>query len=201
MAQSRDTHVGKVIRIRPDGSAPPDNPFVANGALPEVWSIGHRNPQGATRGPGGALWTVSHGARGGDEVNRADAGQNHGWPTISYGVHYSGTRIGEGTAKAGMEQPRAYWTPSIAPAGAMIYSGRLFPGWKGDLFTGSLKYGFVSRVDAEDLAPGAINVWDRQERLLDDMLIRVRDVREGPDGAIWFLDEGEGALFRMTPAG
>ncbi|MEM7744999.1 MAG: PQQ-dependent sugar dehydrogenase [Pseudomonadota bacterium] len=199
-AQDVGSHIGKVIRIRPDGSIPDDNPFAAGGALPEIWSFGHRNAQGAMLGPDGGLWTISHGAQGGDEINHPEAGLNYGWPVISFGKHYGGGTIGDGTSKDGMEQPRAYWDPSIAPAGGMIYSGRLFPEWAGDLFTGSLKFGFVARVDAEDLAPGPVNVWDRQERLLDGDYGRIRDVREGPEGAIWFLSSIEGALFRMTPA-
>ncbi|MEM6620623.1 MAG: PQQ-dependent sugar dehydrogenase [Pseudomonadota bacterium] len=199
-AQDPELHIGKVIRIRPDGSVPSDNPFVSGGALPEIWSIGHRNTQGAMLGPDGALWTISHGAAGGDEINRPEAGLNYGWPVISYGQHYSGGRIGEGQTKPGMEQPRAYWDPSIAPAGGMIYSGKLWPEWQGDLFTGSLKFGFISRVDAQFLEEGAVNVWDSQERMFEGSLTRVRDIREGPDGAIWFLDEGLGALVQMVPA-
>jgi glucose/arabinose dehydrogenase len=142
----------------------------------------------------GALWIVEHGAKGGDEINRPEAGRNYGWPVISYGTTYAGTRIGAGTEKEGMEQPLHYWDPSIAPSGMMIYSGRLWPGWEGDIFVGALKFKLISRLDREgDNITG-------EERLFADVYGRVRDVREGPDGAIWFLtDESEGALYRVTP--
>ena len=143
----------------------------------------------------GALWTVEHGAKGGDEINRPEAGRNYGWPVISYGTTYAGTQIGAGTEKAGMEQPLHYWDPSIAPSGMMIYSGRLWPGWRGDIFVGALKFKLISRLDREgDSITG-------EERLFEGVYGRVRDVREGPGGAIWFLtDEAEGALYRVTPA-
>lgn len=196
MAQNPMGHLGKVIRINRDGSVPPDNPLVATIGLKEIWSIGHRNPQGAAIDPEtGALWTVEHGAKGGDEINRPEPGKNYGWPTISFGTNYSGTSIGEGTSKWGMEQPLFHWDPSIAPSGMMIYSGRLWPDWKGDIFVGALKFQLISRLDREgDAIKG-------EERLLTGLFGRVRDVREGPDGAIWFLtDEGQGALYRMYPA-
>lgn len=197
--QKPGNHIGKIVRIARDGSVPPDNPFAggaANGMLPEIWSLGHRNPQGAALDPEtGALWIVEHGARGGDEINRPEAGKNYGWPVISYGTHYSGTRIGEGTAKPGMEQPVFYWDPSIAPSGMTIYSGKLWPGWRGDIFVGALKFQLISRLDREGDAIAG------EERLFEGKYGRVRDVREGPDGAIWFLtDEADGALYRVTPA-
>src|SRR5262249_55182193 len=135
-AQDVSTHFGKVVRIRPDGSVPPDNPFVGKaGAQPEIWSYGHRNPQSAAIDPAsGKLWTVEHGARGGDEINIPQPGKNYGWPVITYGRDYSGAKIGEGTAKAGMEQPIYYWDPSIAPSGMAFYTGSLFPEWRGNLF-------------------------------------------------------------------
>ena len=194
-AQSPVSHIGKVVRIVRDGSVPRDNPLVGGLGLPEIWSLGHRNPQGAALDPvTGSLWTVEHGAKGGDEINRPEAGKNYGWPVISYGTTYAGTRIGEGTEKEGMEQPLYYWDPSIAPSGMMIYSGKLWPDWRGDIFVGALKFELISRLDREgDSITG-------EERLFAEVYGRVRDVREGPDGAIWFLtDEGEGGLYRVTP--
>ena len=189
LAQSTEHDMGKVIRINADGSP------LDNGAFPqsEHWSIGHRNAQGAATDADGRLWTVSHGARGGDEINRPELGRNYGWPVISYGTQYSGFSIGEGTAKSGMEQPVWYWDPSIAPSGMMIYSGKLWPDWAGDIFVGSLKFDFLSRLDREgDRVTG-------EERLFEDHYYRIRDVREGPDGAIWFLAENDGTLYRVTP--
>ena len=194
MAQDTDTLLGKVVRINPDGTIPDGNPFAAGGGRPEIWSWGHRNPQGAALDELGRLWTVAHGARGGDEVNRPEAGKNYGWPVISYGTEYSGAKIGEGTHKEGMEQPVWYWDPSIAPSGMAIYSGRLRPEWSGDIFVGSLKFDFISRLDRDgDRITG-------EEQLFKGEFGRIRDVREGPDGAIWFLSEGDGALYRMVPA-
>ncbi|MEM9139100.1 MAG: PQQ-dependent sugar dehydrogenase [Pseudomonadota bacterium] len=192
MAQTT-THIGKVIRIRADGAVPEDNPFRGTSMPPEVWSLGHRNPQGAALDENGRLWTVSHGARGGDEINRPEAGKNYGWPVISYGRQYMGGKIGIGTEAPGMEQPVFYWDPSIAPSGMMIYSGKLWPDWAGDIFVGSLKMDFLSRLDRDGDGIGP------EERLLQDAYLRIRDVREGPNGAIWFLAEGDGALYRMTP--
>ena len=194
-AQNPISHLGKVIRIARDGSAPQDNPFVGGIALDEIWSFGHRNPQGAALDPAtGALWIVDHGAKGGDEINKPEGGRNYGWPVISYGTTYAGTQIGEGTEKEGMEQPLYYWDPSIAPSGMMIYSGKLWPGWQGDIFVGALKLKLISRLDrVGDSITG-------EERLFKGIYGRVRDVREGPKGAIWFLtDEDEGALYRVTP--
>jgi glucose/arabinose dehydrogenase len=195
-AQNLLSHMGKVVRIARDGAVPRDNPYVGGLGLPENWSFGHRNPQGAALDPAtGALWIVEHGAKGGDEVNRPEPGKNYGWPVISYGTTYAGTKIGEGTEKAGMEQPVHYWDPSIAPSGMMIYSGKLWPEWQGDIFVGALKFKLISRLDRES---GNIT---GEERLFDGEYGRVRDVREGPNGAIWFLtDEDEGALYRITPA-
>ena len=191
-AQNRALHNGSVIRINRDGSVPADNPFVgADNIQPEIWSYGHRNPQGATLAPDGTLWTAEHGAQGGDEVNEIRKGANYGWPVISYGRHYSGLKIGEGTSKPGMEQPRHYWDPSIAPSGIMIYSGRLWPEWRGDIFVGSLKFGLISRLEAGSLKEA--------ERLQSDETARVRDVREAPDGSIWFLSVGQSAAYRITP--
>lgn len=191
-AQDLGRENGSVLRIARDGSVPQDNPFVdrAN-AQPEIWSWGHRNPQGAALDAQGRLWVAEHGAKGGDEINLIRRGANYGWPVISYGRHYSGAKIGEGTSKPGMEQPEFYWDPSIAPSGMMIYSGALWPDWKGDMFVGSLKFGHIARLSGRppELA----------ERLESPATARVRDVREAPDGSIWFLSEGRGALYRIAP--
>ncbi|MDX2060588.1 MAG: PQQ-dependent sugar dehydrogenase [Gemmatimonadales bacterium] len=197
MAQDLAVHQGKVIRIRPDGKVPPDNPFVGRaGVRPEIYSHGHRNPQGAALHPEtGALWTVAHAARGGDEVNVVRAGLNYGWPVITYGRDYSGLKIGEGTAKAGMEQPLHYWDPSIAPSGMAFYTGDRFPAWKGNLFIGSLKFGMVSRLE---LAGEKVV---SEERILEGLRDRVRDVRQGPDGLLYLLtDESAGRILRIEPA-
>jgi glucose/arabinose dehydrogenase len=196
-AQDLGTHYGKIVRIRPDGSVPPDNPFVnKRGAQPEIWSYGHRNVQSAAIHPGtGKLWTVDHGARGGDEVNVPLAGRNYGWPVITYGRDYSGLRIGEGTAKAGMEQPIYYWDPSIAPSGMAFYTGNLFPEWAGNLFVGALRGQALHRL----VLSGERVVGE--EVLLRDLGERIRDVRSGPDGALWLLtDNPAGRVLRLVPA-
>ena len=193
-AQDLGTEAGSVVRVARDGTIPADNPFAGQaGARPGLWSIGHRNPQGAAVDGQGRLWVVEHGARGGDEVNLVERGANYGWPVISYGTQYSGAPIGEGTARAGMEQPLHYWDPSIAPSGMMVYSGALWPEWAGDIFVGSLKFGLVSRLEGgpDGLAEAERMDWPETERL--------RDIREAPDGAIWILSEGNGALYRLTP--
>jgi len=191
-AQDRSNHNGTVVRINRDGSVPADNPFVGqSGILPEIWSYGHRNAQGAALDLQGRLWTSEHGARGGDEVNRIEKGANYGWPVISYGVHYSGAKIGEGTSKPGMKQPVHYWDPSIAPSGMMFYSGKLWPAWRGDAFVGSLKFDYIARLDG-----GAMR---ESEQIKADATQRVRDIVEAPDGAIWFLSVGGGAVYRMVP--
>lgn len=190
-AQKPSNHIGKVIRINQDGSAPADNPRLP-GWAPEVWSIGHRNLQGATLNAG-RLWTVEHGAQGGDEVNSPEKGKNYGWPVISYGVNYGGSKIGEGTAKAGMEQPIYYWDPSIAPSGMTFYTGDLMPEWKGNLFVGALAGTHLARLvlDGEKVIA--------EEKLLSDLLERIRDVRQGPDGALWLLTDSEdGKVLRVT---
>lgn len=192
LAQDLERHNGKVIRVARDGSIPLDNPFTQGGGLPEIWSYGHRNPQGAALDLRGRIWTSAHGAQGGDEVNRPEAGKNYGWPVVSYGRHYSGAKIGIGTTSDGTEQPLFYWDPSIAPSGMMIYSGKLFPEWKGNIFVGSLKFSYISRLNAAGT--------DEQERLFLEEFTRIRDVRESPSGAIWFLSVVDGALYRVTPA-
>lgn len=196
MAQNPKAHYGKVIRINPDGSVPADNPF-ADGkkARPEIWSLGHRNPQAAAINPAtGKLWIVEHGAMGGDEVNIPEAGKNYGWPIISYGRDYSGAKLGVGTQKEGLEQPIYYWDPSIAPSGMAFYSADRFPQWKGNLFVGALKFRSVYRLVLNGSEVVA------QERLLHDLNQRVRDVRQGPDGALYVLtDQDEGRIVRVVP--
>lgn len=195
-AQKLGSALGKIIRINPDGSAPADNPFVGReGALPEIYSLGHRNVQAAALHPKTAeLWTVEHGARGGDEINIVRAGRNYGWPIITYGIDYSGAKIGEGlTQREGMEQPLYYWDPSIAPSGMAFYEAGLFPAWKGSLFVGALAGKHLARLTLErDRVIG-------EERLLVDRA-RIRDVRVGPNGAIYVLtDESDGELLALVP--
>lgn len=191
-AQNLGSHNGTVLRLNRDGSAPDDNPFVGvPGALAEIWSYGHRNPQGAALDLRGRLWINEHGAMGGDEVNRILPGANYGWPVIAYGRHYSGAKIGKGTAKPGMEQPAHYWDPSMAPSGMMVYSGKLWHEWRGDFFIGSLKFDYLSRLDPD-------RGWV-EERIKGPETARVRDVREAPDGSIWFLSVDNGAVYRIAP--
>ncbi|MBO9472381.1 PQQ-dependent sugar dehydrogenase [Shimia sp. R10_1] len=193
LAQDLSRHEGSVVRIARSGGAPSDNPFrQQTGALPEIWSYGHRNPQGAALDEEGRLWVVEHGAKGGDEINLIRKGANFGWPVISYGRHYSGAKIGEGSAKEGLEQPAFYWDPSIAPSGMMIYSGKLWPAWRGHFFVGSLKFDYISRLSGSPL--------QEVEKIRGASTGRVRDVREGPNGGIWFLSVERGTLFRMMPA-
>jgi glucose/arabinose dehydrogenase len=197
-AQRLDSAFGKIIRIHPDGRIPDDNPFVGRaGALPEIWSIGHRNIQSAALHPDtGALWEVEHGARGGDEVNVAEKGKDYGWPTIAYGIEYTGGKIGEGRTQApGLEQPLYYWDPVIAPSGMAFYTGELFPAWRGSLFVGGLAGKHVARLTLEGRRVIG------EERLFADRDARFRDVRMGPDGAIYLLTDAEnGELLRVVPA-
>ena len=195
-AQDLSTHLGKTVRLTADGKAAPGNPFLdTKGALPELWSYGHRNPQGAAMEPStGAFWTVEHGAQGGDEINRPLGGMNYGWPVITYGRDYSGAKIGEGTAKVGMQQPLHYWDPSIAPSGMTFYSGKLYPKWKGDLFVGALAGSKLVRLDIEN------GVVVGEETFLEELGERIRDVREGPDGEIYLLtDNSEGRILKFVP--
>ena len=197
-AQQLNVHAGKSIRLHDDGHVPADNPFLKTpGALPEIFSLGHRNMQGAALHPGtGRVWTHEHGPQGGDEINILSPGANYGWPVITYGANYgSGTKIGEGTKKAGMMQPLLYWVPSIAPSGMAFYSGKKFPKWKGNLFVGALVKQLLMRVTLEGEKVVA------QERLFEGKLGRIRDVREGPDGNLYLLtDAPDGDLIRLEPA-
>lgn len=193
MAQDLDNDRGKVARIRRDGAAGARNPFLGRAdARPEIWTFGHRNPQGIAMGADGVPWLVEHGPRGGDEINRLAPGRNYGWPRVSHGEEYGGGAIGVGTEAPGMEPPRHVWVPSIAPSGLMVYSGTLWPEWRGDLFTGSLKYDFISRLSRDGR--------DELERLFEGRFARIRDLREAQDGAIWFISESDGAVWRMVPA-
>jgi glucose/arabinose dehydrogenase len=196
-AQDLSTTLGKIVRINPDGSAPRDNPFAGrSGARPEIWSYGHRNVQAAALHPQTAeLWTGEHGARGGDELNRVEAGKNYGWPVITYGVDYSGAKIGEGTAKPGMEQPVYYWDPVIAPSGMVVYTGDAFPDWKDNIFIGSLNPGGLVSLAMKNSKVA------REERYLGDLRERIRDVRQATDGSLYLLtDRGNGRVLRITPA-
>lgn len=195
-AQDLSTDLGKVVRINLDGSIPPDNPFAGqDGKRAEIWSYGHRNMQGAALNPAtGELWTTEHGARGGDELNIPRAGKNYGWPVITWGIDYDGSKIGEGTTKAGMEQPIYYWKPSIGTSGLAFYTGDLFKGWKGNVLAGGLSGMVLERLvlDGETVT-GA-------EHLLADRKVRIRDVRAAPDGSVYVLTDSEdGEILRITP--
>ncbi len=197
-AQDIGDHAGSVIRINDDGSVPAGNPFVTTaGARPEIYTYGNRNVQGITLDPGsGLVWAHEHGPQGGDEVNILASGRNYGWPVITYGRNYViGTKIGEGTHKEGMEQPLHYWTPSIAPSGMTLYIGDKFPAWRDNLFVGALKYRLLVRLETRN------KEIVHEERLLEDVLGRIRDVRTGPDGYIYVLtDHDDGVLARLEPA-
>jgi aldose sugar dehydrogenase len=194
-AQKLDNDLGKIVRITKDGAPAPGNPFSGRkDARPEIWSYGHRNPEGLTWGPDGRLWEHEHGPQGGDEINLPEAGHNYGWPVITYGENYGGGKIGIGTHAPGMDQPIHYWVPSIAPSGmAFLTSDRYGPALKGNLFIGSLKFGYVARLEVAG------------ERIVAEHktlagLGRVRDVRQGPDGLLYLLtDEDEGRLLRVLP--
>ncbi|MFP6704867.1 MAG: PQQ-dependent sugar dehydrogenase [Alphaproteobacteria bacterium] len=196
-AQDFTINRGNVVRIRPDGTVPNDNPFVSKpGYRSEVWSYGHRNPQGAAMHPKtGRLWIHEHGAMGGDEINIPLPGLNYGWPVIAYGQHYSGNKIGDGTHKKGMEQPIYYWDPSIAPSGMAFYTGDVFPKWRGNLFVGALKFRLLVRLTLK----GETIV--KEEHLLKGFGERIRDVRQGPDGLLYLLtDSNDGRILRVAPA-
>jgi glucose/arabinose dehydrogenase len=198
MAQTLDNDLGKIVRIAPDGSVPKDNPFVGRaGARPEIWSYGHRNPQGLVMNRAdGTLWEQEHGAMGGDEINSIVPGKNYGWPLVSNGVNYDGSKVGNGAATApGIEAPLWHWTPSIAPSGMTFYTGDLFRGWKGSLINGALKFQLLSRLEIER---GKVV---KEERLMQGLGERIRDVREGPDGALYLLtDNDAGRVLRVSPA-
>jgi glucose/arabinose dehydrogenase len=197
-AQDLRDHRGTIVRIHDDGRVPTDNPFRHNPvARPEIFTYGNRNVQGAALHPvTGALWAHEHGPQGGDEVNVISAGTNYGWPVITYGRNYgTGTKIGEGTHKAGMAQPIHVWVPSIAPSGMAFYQGDRFPRWRGDLFVGALRDRLLVRLE---LAGERVM---REERMLQDGLGRIRDVRNGPEGFIYLLtDERDGVIARLEPA-
>jgi glucose/arabinose dehydrogenase len=196
-AQDLASGIGKIVRINSDGSVPRDNPFVGRaGARPETWSYGHRNVQAAALHPEtGQLWTVEHGARGGDELNHPEAGKNYGWPVITYGRDYGGGRIGEGTERAGMEQPVYYWDPVIAPSGMTFYTGDAFPGWKGSILVGGLASQALVRLTLRDGRVAS------EERYLGELGQRIRDVKQGVDGLVYVItDAGTGKLLRLRPA-
>jgi glucose/arabinose dehydrogenase len=195
-AQQQDSHLGKIVRIRPDGSAPPDNPLAGQpNAQPEIWSLGHRNVQAAAFDPQGRLWGIEHGTRGGDELNLIQKGKNYGWPLQAYGIEYSGSPIaGAVTAREGFEQPVYYWDPVIAPSGAQFYTGSAFPAWRGNLFIGSLGQQRLVRLTMNN---GRVT---GEEHLLIDRGQRLRDVRQGPDGALYIVtDQSKGELWRIAP--
>ena len=195
-AQRLDSHMGKILRIRPDGTVPDDNPFVGkSGARPEIWSLGHRNVQAAAFDGGGQLWGVEHGTNGGDELNKIEKGENYGWPLQAYGEEYSGVPISNAaTALERMEQPAYYWDPVIAPSGAQFYSGAAFPAWRDNLFVGSLRDKMLVRLT---LADGRVT---GEEHLLTDRGQRIRDVRQGPDGALYLVtDQKNGELWKIAP--
>ena len=198
-SQNLRSHLGAMVRLHDDGRVPEDNPFADRpDALPEIYSYGHRNIQGLALQPGsGVIWSHEHGPQGGDELNVLGPGRNYGWPVITYGRNYvTGTRIGEGERKAGMEQPVHYWDPSIAPSGLAFYDGEAFPRWQGNLLVGSLKFAYVARL----VLDGSKVV--HEEALLRGRLGRIRDVRLGPDGYVYLLtDEDDGRLLRLQPAG
>ena len=195
-AQDLSDLVGKIVRVTVDGQVPPDNPFVGReGVRPEIWSYGHRNVQAAALHPQtGQLWTVEHGAAGGDELNHPEAGKNYGWPVITYGRDYSGRAIGEGAAREGMEQPVYYWDPVIAPSGMVFYTGNAFPGWRGSILIGGLATQTLVRLELDGSRVR------REERYLGELGKRVRDVQQGPDGFLYIVtDEDPGSLLRLRP--
>ena len=196
-AQDVGDPAGSVIRLHDDGRVPADNPFRSKaGARPELWSIGHRNPQGMALHPAtGRIYAIEHGPKGGDELNLIEPGVNYGWPVITYGKSYIGFSIGEGTHKEGMAQPLHYWVPSISPSGLTIYDADRFPAWRGSVFAGALSGQLLVRLELDD---GAVTV---EERMLEDLEERIRDVRQGPDGLIYLLtDHPDGMLLRLEPA-
>ena len=193
-AQDRDTYLGKIVHITPDGKAAPGNPSLG---LPEIWSMGHRTPQGIAFAPDGRLWETEHGPRGGDELNLIEKGKNYGWPVIVHGINYPGTKIGEGIVeKAGLEQPRYYWDPVIAPSSLVFYQGNLFPQWKSSVLIGGMAGRGLFRLEL-----GKDDKVVNEEALVTDLNERIRDVRVFQDGAVYVLTDGPGAkLLKLTPA-
>jgi glucose/arabinose dehydrogenase len=189
-AQDLGSDLGKIVRLNRDGTVPRDNPFVSrSGARPEIWSYGHRNVQAAAMDPStGQLWTVEHGAKGGDELNHPEAGKNYGWPVISYGRNYNGSSIGEGAVHAGMEQPVYYWDPVIAPSGMVFYTGDKFPQWKGNIFVGGLASQALVRLVLEN------GIVVKEERYLHELKQRIRDVQQGDDGYLYVITDGNNGL-------
>ena len=198
LAQKLDNHIGKIVRIMADGSSPADNPFVGKeGALPEIWAYGLRNAQGLAFNPAdGKLWEQEHGPMGGDEINVIEKGKNYGWPRVSFGVNYDGTPVGTGKSEMdGVTNPIWNWTPSIAPSGLAFYTGDLIPGWKGSLLNGALKFELLSRLELKG------DKVAKEERLLQNLRERIRDVRQGPEGAVYLLtDNTSGRILRIVPA-
>src|SRR5215472_1538190 len=198
LAQRLDNHIGKIVRITADGAPPTDNPFVGNArALPEIWAYGLRNAQGLAFNPtDGKLWEQEHGPMGGDEINIIEKGANYGWPVVSYGVNYDGSPVGAGKARApGMTDSIWHWTPSISPLGMASYTGDLIPGWKGSLLNGALKFELLSRLELKG------DKVVKEERILQSLRERIRDVRQGPDGAVYLLtDNPSGRILRIVPA-
>lgn len=195
-AQNVSNHLGTVVRIRPDGKIPQDNPFInQDGARPEIFSYGHRNIQGIAQHPdSGKIWIHEHGPKGGDEINILKAGANYGWPAVTFGISYWGMKISDKTSAPGMEDSILQWTPSIAPSGMMFYTGDKFPNWKGDLFAGALVKKHLRRLELDG------DTVTEQEELLKDRGERIRDVRQGPDGYLYILtDEPDGRLLRLEP--
>lgn len=197
-AQDSGDHAGAILRITADGAVPADNPYATGGGAAELWSKGHRNPQGLDIDPKtGILYAVEHGARGGDEVNRPEPGRNYGWPEISYGRHYSGAEIGVGAVAEGYEQPVHYWDPSIAPGGMAVYRGEMFPEWDGDLLVAALKFQMLVRLDLDEETGEVLS----EERILKGAHGRIRDVRVAADGAVLLItDEDDGSILRLSRA-
>ena len=197
-AQDLGSHLGKIVRLMEDGKVPPDNPFVNKaGALPEIWSYGHRNAQAAAINPAtGALWEIEHGPMGGDEINLPQPGKNYGWPIVSFGKNYDGTPVGSGKSEMpGMEPPIYQWTPVIAPSGMAFYTAELFPRWKGNLFVGGLRSQALVRLELDGAKV------THEERLLRELGMRIRDVAQGPEGALYVVtDENDGMILRLSPA-
>ncbi len=196
-AQDLGDLVGKVVRLRDDGAVPPDNPFVGRaGARPEIFTWGHRNPQGLAMNPQtGRMWLVEHGPRGGDELNLLTAGANYGWPLATHGIDYSGAVISPNKSLPGMEDPVRIWVPSISPSGLAFYTGDRFPGWKGSVFTGALSNNALFRIELDG------DRWRGEERLIVDRLPYIRDVRQGPDGLLYLVTHSDdGGLYRLEPA-